>query len=359
MKKLITNLASTLAVATGVAAITLVLYAWDLPPFRSDVQTTDNAYVRGSVTLISPQLSGYIVDVPVKDYQAVKAGQMLARLDDRIYRQKADQAKAALAAQEAALVNSNQQQRSAEAKIGSSEASVESAQYGLRRATENWNRVEALAKKGVMAESDREQGRTTLDQAEAAVKQAKAQLEVARQDLQGIIVGRDSLKAAVDGARATVELAEIDLANTRITAPRDGVVGEVGVKLGQYVGAGTQLMAVVPEGTWIIANFKETQLSRIHVGQPVTISVDALDHRELSGHVERFSPAAGSEFSIIKPDNATGNFTKVAQRVPIRISIDPGQEQAKYLSPGLSVVVRTVVEEDTTAAAMAAVEHKG
>lgn len=359
MKKLIANLASTLAVATGVAAITLVLYAWDLPPFRSDVQTTDNAYVRGSVTLISPQLSGYIVDVPVKDYQAVKAGQMLARLDDRIYRQKADQAKAALAAQEAALVNSNQQQRSAEAKIGSSEASVESAQYGLRRATENWNRVEALAKKGVMAESDREQGRATLDQAEAAVKQAKAQLEVARQDLQGIIVARDSLKAAVDGARATVELAEIDLANTRITAPRDGVVGEVGVKLGQYVGAGTQLMAVVPEGTWIIANFKETQLSRIHVGQPVTISVDALDHRELSGHVERFSPAAGSEFSIIKPDNATGNFTKVAQRVPIRISIDPGQEQAKYLSPGLSVVVRTVVEEDTTAAAMAAVEHKG
>ena len=211
-----------------------------------------------------------------------------------------------------------------------------------------------------MAESDREQGRTTLDQAEAAVTQAKAQLEVSKQDLQAIIVGRDSLKAAVAGARAAVELAEIDLANTRITAPRDGVVGEVGVKLGQYVSAGSQLMAVVPQGTWIIANFKETQLSRIHSGQPVTFTVDALDDIELHGHVERFSPAAGSEFSIIKPDNATGNFTKVAQRVPVRISIDEGQEQAKYLTPGLSVVVRTVVQDGTaTAAAGAAEQSKG
>lgn len=357
MKKIITNLASVIAVAMGVAGVTLALYAWDLPPFRSEVQVTDNAYVRGSVTLISPQLSGYIVDVPIKDYEQVKAGQLLARLDDRIYQQKVDQAKATLASQVAALANSIQQQRSAEAKIGASDAAVDSAQFAQRRATENWNRVEALAKKGVMAESDREQGRTTLDQANAAVAQAKAQLEVTRQDLQAIIVGRDSLKAAVDGAKAAVELAEIDLANTRITAPRDGVVGEVGVKLGQYVGAGTQLMAVVPQGTWIIANFKETQLSRIHPGQQVTFTVDALDNVVLHGRVERFSPAAGSEFSIIKPDNATGNFTKVAQRVPVRISIDEGQEQAKYLTPGLSVVVRTVIDNGTVTAASGAQEQ--
>lgn len=357
MKKTIANLASFLAIAMGVAGITLVLYAWNLPPFRSAVQVTDNAYVRGSVTLISPQLSGYVVEVPVRDYEGVKAGQLLARLDDRIFRQKVDQAKAALASQEAALANSIQQQRSAEAKIGASEAAVDSATFALRRATENWTRVEALAKKGVMAESEREQGRTTLDQAEAAVTQAKAQLEVSKQDLQAIIVGRDSLKAAVAGAKAAFELAEIDLANTRITAPRDGVVGEVGVKLGQYVAAGSQLMAVVPQGTWIIANFKETQLSRIHSGQPVTFTVDALDDIELHGHVERFSPAAGSEFSIIKPDNATGNFTKVAQRVPVRISIDEGQEQAKYLTPGLSVVVRTVVQDGTATAAAGAVEQ--
>lgn len=359
MKKLITNIASAAAVAIGVAGVTLVLYAWDLPPFQSAVQTTDNAYVRGSVTLISPQLSGYIVEVPVKDFEHVRAGQLLARLDDRIFSQKVEQAKATQAAQEAALTNSIQQEKSATAKIGASEAAVDSATYALRRARENSDRVENLAAKGIMAESDREQSRTTLDQAQAAVDQAKAQLEVSRQDLQSIIVNRDSLKAAVDGAKAAVQLAEIDLANTRITAPQDGSVGEVGVKLGQYVAAGTQLMAVVPNGTWIIANFKETQLSRIQPGQKVTFTVDALDHLQLHGHVERFSPAAGSEFSVIKPDNATGNFTKVAQRVPVRISIDPGQEQVSRLAPGLSVVVRTVVDGSGTATVQAAARTNG
>lgn len=359
MKKIITNLASAVAAVIGIAGVTLVLYAWDFPPFSTPVQTTDNAYVRGSVTLISPQLAGYIVKVPVKDFEQVKSGQLLAQLDDRIFRQKVDQAKAALSGQEAALANSIQQERSAQARIGASEAAVDSATFALRRANEDWNRVEKLAAKGVVAESDREQSRTTLDQAQAAVDQAKAELEVTRQDLQSIIVNRGSLKAGVEGARASVQLAEIDLDNTRITAPQDGVVGEVGVKLGQYVAAGTQLMAVVPNGTWVVANFKETQLSRIHPGQPVTFTVDALDGVQLRGHVERFSPAAGSEFSVIRPDNATGNFTKVAQRVPVRIAIDPGQEQAARLAPGLSVVVSTVVDGQGTATAQAAEKING
>lgn len=360
MNKIITRLASAAAVAIGLAGVTLVLYAWELPPFTSAVQVTDNAYVRGSVTLISPQLSGYIVEVPVKDFEHVKTGQLLARLDDRIFSQKVEQAKATLAAREAALADSIQQEKSANAKIGASDAAVDSATYALRRARENWTRVENLAAKGIMAESDREQGRATLDQAQAAVDQARAELDVSRQDLQSIIVNRDLLKADVDGARAAVQLAEIDLANTRITAPQDGTIGEVGVKLGQYVAAGTQLMAVVPNGTWIIANFKETQLSRIRPGQAVTFTVDALDHLRLRGHVERFSPAAGSEFSVIKPDNATGNFTKVAQRVPVRIAVDPGQAEASRLAPGLSVVVSTVVDgEGETAVAQAAEKSDG
>ncbi|MCP8895716.1 HlyD family secretion protein [Shinella daejeonensis] len=345
MKQYIRNTATATAVLLGLAGIGAVLYAWQLPPFSSRSQTTDNAYVRGYVTLISPQLSGYVTDVPVKDYETVKQGAVLARLDDRIYRQKVAQARATLAGQQAALSNSAQQEKSAEAGIAASQAALDSARYALRRAKENWHRVETLSGKGIVAESGREQARTTLDQAEAAVSQAEAALEVTRQDLQTIIVGRDSLKAAVAGAEAAVELAAIDLSNTVITAPRDGIVGEVGVKLGQYVSAGSQLMAVVPHDTWVIANFKETQLSRIRPGQKVIVSVDALDHVELAGHVERFSPAAGSEFSVIKPDNATGNFTKIAQRVPVRIAIDAGQEQAVRLAPGFSVEVRTVVED--------------
>lgn len=343
MKQYIRNTATALAVVLGLVGIGVVAYAWQLPPFSSDVQTTDNAYVRGYVTLISPQLAGYVTDVPVKDYETVKAGAVLARLDDRIYRQKVEQAKATLASQQAALANSAQQENAAKASIGASEAALASATYAKRRAEESWNRVEELSNKGIATQADREQSRTTLDQAEAAVSQAQANLEVTRQNLQTIIVSRDSLRAAVAGAEASVELAKIDLSNTVITAPRDGVVGEVGVKLGQYVAAGTQLMAVVPHDTWVIANFKETQLAYIKPGQAVEVRVDAFKHATLKGHVERFSPAAGSEFSVIKPDNATGNFTKVAQRIPVRIAIDDGQDLSKYLAPGLSVVVTTVV----------------
>lgn len=345
MKSYIRHTATALAVLLGVAGLVAVLYAWHLPPFSSEVQTTDNAYVRGYVTLISPQLSGYVTDVPIKDYETVKAGAVLARLDDRIYRQKVGQANATLASQKAALANSVQQENAAKARIGASDAALDSARFAKRRAEENWNRIEELSNKGIATQSEREQSRTTLDQANASVSQAEANLEVSKQDLQTIIVSRDSLSAAVAGAEASVELAKIDLSNTVITAPRDGVVGEVGVKLGQYVSAGTQLMAVVPHDTWVIANFKETQLAYIQPGQRVEVSVDALKHATLTGHVERFSPAAGSEFSVIKPDNATGNFTKVAQRVPVRIAIDEGQDLAKHLAPGLSVVVRTVVGE--------------
>ncbi|UNK37065.1 HlyD family secretion protein [Shinella sp. H4-D48] len=344
MKEYIRNTATALAVILGVAGIVVVAYAWRLPPFSSQVQTTDNAYVRGYVTLISPQLAGYVTEVAVKDYESVKQGQVLARLDDRIYRQKLAQAEATLASQKAALANSEQQENAAKARIGASEAALGGATSAKRRAEENWNRVEELSTKGISTQSDLEQSRTTLDQAEAAVSQAQANLEVSKQDLQTIIVGRDSLGAAVAGAEAAVELARIDLSNTTITAPRDGVVGEVGVKLGQYVAAGTQLMAVVPRDTWVIANFKETQLAYIKPGQAVEVTVDAFRHATLRGHVERFSPAAGSEFSVIRPDNATGNFTKVAQRIPVRIAIDDGQDLSQYLAPGLSVEVRTVVE---------------
>ena len=196
-----------------------------------------------------------------------------------------------------------------------------------------------------MTKSDADQAETALEQAQSAVTQAQAALEVSKQDLETIKVSRGSLEAAVGGAVAAVNLAEIDMTNTKVLAPRDGTVGEVGAKLGQYVTAGTQLMAVVPPDVWIIANFKETQLSDIRIGQPVTFTVDALNRKRLNGHVERFAPATGSEFSVLKPDNATGNFTKVAQRISVRISVDPGQDLAQYLAPGMSVVVRTELEK--------------
>ncbi len=339
LKKIFTPV-TLIVLLGGVAGVALVLYAWRLPPFSSHVEMTDNAYVRGYVTTMSPQVSGYVVNVPVKDYQEVKQGDLLVKIDDRIFRQRLAQAEATLAGQTAASDNSRQQENAARANIASSQAAVDSAEASLKQAQLAADRQDNLIRSGVGTSSLQEEAQANLEKSRAGLSQAKAALEVARQDLQTIIVNRSSLQAAVANAQAAVELARIDLQNTEIKSPRDGELGEVGARVGQYVAAGTQLMAVVPHDVWVVANFKETQLAGMEVGQPVSISVDALHHRKLKGKVERFSPAAGSEFAVIKPDNATGNFVKIAQRVGVRVSIDPDQRAAEELSPGMSVVVR-------------------
>lgn len=339
LKKMFTPVTILIIIGT-LLGTSLVLYAWRLPPFTSSVEITDNAYVRGYVTTLSPQVSGYVVDVPVQDYQPVEKGQILARIDDRIYRQKLAQAEAALATQKAALDNSHQQEVAAQARIASSEAAVDSANADLEQAQSQSDRQDSLIRSGVATTSAQEQAHAALDRARAGMAQAKAAVEVSRQDLQTIIVNRGSLEAAVANAQAAVELAKIDLSNTEIRAPREGRLGEVGVRIGQYVAAGTQLMAVVPQDVWIIANFKETQLAGMAVGQPVDIQVDALSRKALRGRIERFSPATGSEFSVIKADNASGNFVKIAQRMGVRIAIDDPQDTASLLTPGMSVVVR-------------------
>ncbi|XUY27668.1 HlyD family secretion protein [Agrobacterium sp. rho-8.1] len=339
LKKTLTPL-TLIVLLGGVAGVALVLYAWRLPPFSSSVEMTDNAYVRGYVTTLSPQISGYVLDVPVKDYQEVKQGDLLAKVDDRIFRQKLAQANASLDSQKAAFDNSRQLEIAAKANIASGEAAVDGAQASLKQAQLAADRQDSLVRSGAGISSVQEEAQASLDKARAGLSQSKAALEVARQDLQTIIINRGSLQAAVANAEAAVELAKIDLQNTEIHAPKDGKLGEVGVRVGQYVAAGTQLMAVVPHDIWVVANFKETQLAGMEAGQAVSISVDALHRKRLSGKVERFAPAAGSEFAVIKPDNATGNFVKIAQRLGVRISIDPDQPLAAELSPGMSVVVR-------------------
>lgn len=353
MLKFLRSPTTIIVLLAGLSGLTLVLYAWRLPPFHSSVEMTENAYVRGYLTIMSPQLSGYVAEVPVHDYEEVKAGQLLVRIDDRIYAQKLAQAEATLAAQKASLANSRQQELSAKAGIAASDAQLDSAKAALNRASASWDRIRPLAEKGISTRSDADQSRAAFEQAEAAVNQAEAGLEVSRQALATTLGARAGLQAAVAGAEAAVELARIDLENTRIVAPRDGKLGEIGARVGQYVTAGSQLLAVVPHDVWVLANFKETQLDGMKTGQPVIISVDALQKSMLTGHIERFSPAAGSEFSIIRPDNATGNFTKVAQRVGVRIAVDPGQPLADLLSPGLSVVVRV----DKDAAPVAELAH--
>lgn len=325
--------------AIAIVGVLIVLYAWQLPPFSSAVETTENALVRGQVTIIGPQLSGYVFEVPVQDFQHVKAGDLLVRLDDRIYKQRLDQAQAQLAVQQASLANVVQQRNSAEATIKLRQAALADSQAQARKSTADLRRNEELISDGSVSRRELDVTRAANAQTIAAVVQAQASLEIARQDLQTVIVNRGSLEAAVASAEAAVELARIDLSNTRVLAPRDGQLGQIGVRLGAYVNSGAQLMALVPNQLWVIANMKETQMDHVQVGQPVTFTVDALNHRRFHGTVQRISPATGAEFSLLQADNATGNFVKIAQRVPVRITVDPDQEQSERLRPGLSVVV--------------------
>ena len=333
-------LVSVLLVAVALVGVLLILWAWRLPPFTSGVERTDNAYVRGQVTIIAPQVTGYVTAVEVQDFQTVRQGQVLATIDDRIYRQKLEQAQAALHAAEAQLANSAQSQTSARGSVAQTEATIAGAQAAVAKAQADYNRTQTLFQGGWVAQAQVDVARTALRAAQAQLAAGRAQEGIAETGVTSAVVGRGALEAAVENARAAVHLAEIDLANTRIVAPRDGRLGEVSVRVGQQVAVGTQLMAIVPDVLWVTANYKENQLPDIRVGQPVELKIDALGGQVLTGRVERIAPATGSEFSVIRPDNATGNFTKVAQRVPVRIRLDPGQPGLDRLAPGLSVVAR-------------------
>lgn len=327
-------------VVLAIVGALIALYAWDLPPFGSAVQDTDNAYVRGQTTVISPQVSGYVTEVLVQDYQVVKQGQVLARIDDRIYRQRLEQAEASVATQQANLSNWAQSRRSSAATVESQAAAVASAQAQVVRARTDLVRVQELAADRSVSLRERDQAVATLRQAEAALRQAQAQHTIAEEQVRTVTVGRGGLEAGVQNAQAAQKLAQIDLDNTMIRAPRDGTVSDVGVRLGQYVTAGSQLLFLVPSTVWVVANFKEAQTAHMAPGQPATVQVDALGGVKLRGHVARMAPAAGNEFSVIKPDNATGNFVKVPQRISVRIELDPKQAQVARLRPGMSVLAR-------------------
>ena len=336
----------SIAFGTGIAlvGVLVILYAWQLPPFTSQIQSTENAYVRGQVTFISPQVNGYLTSVEVLDYQPVHRGQVIMTIDDRIYKQKVHQAQAQLEMKKAALANNIQQRRSAQAVIERNQAALENARAQAVKSNLDLKRVENLVSDGSLSIREGDASRASHSQTVADVQQAKATLDVSRQDLQTVVVNRASLEADVASAVAALELAQIDLDNTRIIAPRDGQLGQIAVRQGAYVTAGTRLTSVVPKQLWVVANMKETQMARVKPGLPVKFTVDALDGEHFEGEVEYISPAAGSEFSAISPDNATGNFVKIAQRIPVRIKIT--SDNAGLLRPGMSVEVNI----DTTSA---------
>lgn len=318
--------------------ITLILYAWQFWPFSSAIATTENAYVRGQITVMAPQVNGYVAQVMVQDFEPVKQGQILIQIDDRIYMQRVEQAAADLDGRQADLDNSLQTQASDQATLASRQAELFSMEAEYDRAKADEARVNELASRGSVSIRERDQIRATARAAGANVKKAQAAINIAKETVKATRVSRGVLTAAVRASQAALHLAQIDLENTRIRAPRDGMLSEVSVRLGQYVGAGSQLLYLVPEQIWVIANYKETQIQDMRIGQVVSLDIDALSGTQITGRVEGFAPATGSEFSVLRPDNATGNFTKVAQRIPVRIVLDQNQPFVRRLRPGMSVI---------------------
>lgn len=332
----------TVFIMAGVAIIgvLMILWAWRLWPFTSAVVTTDNSYIRGQITVMAPQVNGYVAQVLVRDYQRVKAGQPLVRIDDRIYRQQLDQAEGQYDGALADLANIEQTVAQNQAELEARRADLSAAEAERDRARADEERVNDLASRGSVSLRERDQIRATARAGVANVLKARAAIRIGEETVKATRVSRQGLEAQVKTARAQRDLARINLANTIIRAPKDGQLSEASVRQGQYVAAGSQLLFLVPDAIWVIANYKETQTRNIRAGQPATFAVDALGAERLTGHVEGFAPATGSEFSVLRPDNASGNFTKVVQRMPLRIAIDPGQPLARRLRPGMSVVTR-------------------
>ena len=323
-----------LALALGVAGAADLGYGY-LTTGRY-LETTDDAYVKADSTIIAPKVSGYISEVLVADNEPVKAGQVLARIDDRDFKAALNQAHADVAAAEASVRNLNAQIELQEPLIQQQAAEVDAAEANLKFAEQERSRYDELMKSGSGTVQRAQQTDAALRAQTAQLQQGKAGLIAANKKIEVLDTERAKAVAQLDHARAVEQQAALNLSYTQITAPVDGTVGARTLRVGQYVQAGTQLMAVVPlDAVYVVANFKETQLTHVRNGQPVEVRIDSFSATRLKGHVDSLSPASGLEFALLPPDNATGNFTKVVQRVPVKIVLDD-QSLRGLLRPGMS-----------------------
>ena len=300
------------------------------------LETTDDAYVKADSTIIAPKVSGYIAEVLVADNEPVKAGQVLARIDDRDFKTALKQAQADVAASKAAVNNLNAQIELQQPLIQQQAAEVDAAEATLKFAQQERARYDDLMKSGAGTVQRAQQTDAALRSQTAQLQQGKAGLIAASKKIEVLSTQRAQALAQLDHARALEQQAALNLSYTQITAPVDGTIGARTLRVGQYVQAGTQLMAVVPlDAVYVVANFKETQLTHVRNGQPVELRVDSFHSIRLNGHVDSLSPASGLEFALLPPDNATGNFTKIVQRVPVKIVLDD-QSLNGLLRPGMS-----------------------
>ena len=330
-----------------VAAVIVALFVvrWDDWVGSAARQTTDDAYVRGDITPLSAQVDGYVRAVRVSDFQLVKAGDLLVEIDDEDYQARVAQAEADLAGAEAAVANLKSRKDLQHAQITEAEDLITATQADVDRTQQEATRQRTLLATTYGTQQKVEQAVADEKRLRANLARNLAQLEGQRRQMGVLDTEESQLRAEAKAKKAALDLARIDLSYTKIIAPVDGMVGERGVRAGQYVRVGTQVISVVPlENVWVIGNYKETQLTRVAIGQKAEVRVDSFPGVVIDGRVDSISPATGSQFTLLPPDNATGNFTKVVQRVPVKIRLDPKHTLAGRLRPGMSVVATILTD---------------
>jgi membrane fusion protein (multidrug efflux system) len=304
------------------------------------IQSTDDAYLQADSVTIAPKVSGYVAEVYVADNQSVIAGQPLVRLDKRQYQAVLEQADAAIAARKADIERGAAELLQQQANIAQARAQLQGARSGESHAIEEVKRYEPLVATGAETNEKLADLQNARAQAAATVAADIAAVQVAERQPAATQAQIDQARAQLESAEASFRQAQLDTQDTVIRSTLSGRVGDRTVRVGQYAQPGTRLMTIVPvQDVYLAANFKETQIGLMRAGQPATIHVDALPGIDLHGSVVSFSPGTGSQFAMLPPQNATGNFTKIVQRVPVRIHIDAGQETRNVLVPGLSVTV--------------------
>lgn len=328
------------AAAALVVALAAGVYYFQ---FVAPYETSDDAFIEGNVIPMASQVPGRVAELLVKDNQQVKAGDVLLKIDPRDYETSLAQARADLAAAQSRVAQAQAQVKASQAKVAQAQASVLAAEAENQRAADDLKRYQSVDSTAVSKsafDAAQSQARTASANLEAARSQAKA----AEADVALCKAGVETANAAVQQAEARVRQAELNLSYTEVGAPEDGRVTRRVVEAGAYIQPGQALMAIVPRRYWAIANFKETQLTHMRVGQPVEVEVDAYPGRKFKGHVDSIQSGAGARFSLFPPENATGNYIKVVQRVPVKIVLDDLPENELALGPGMSVVPKVRVK---------------
>ncbi len=331
------------AVILIIALVILILVTtrWNGWVGKAGWQTTDDAYLQSDLTPIAAKVAGYARETPATDFEHVRAGQLLAQIDDADYRAAVDQSQANVAAAVAQVQTLKAQQALQSANVEAAGAVVTSAAAALEQNTRDLARQQKLLDTGSSSIETSEKLRTTRDQLLAQVAQNRAQAVAAARQLGVLSAQQAQSEAAVAAQQASLAQAKINLGYTRIVAPQDGVLGQRQVRPGQFVAVGGQITTLIPlPRVWVIANYRETQLTHMAVGEKAQIRVDTFPGHVLRGHVLAFAPGSGAQFALLPPDNATGNFTKVVQRIAVKIAIDDADGLADRLRPGMSVEAR-------------------